>query len=159
MRKPMIFLGGILAGLFFVVLFLVGCSIFSRSPQNLGPLDGKLLPCPESPNCVCSLEEQNDAVHFIEPIVINEDPDEALVRLEQVIRDMPRAKIITLENDYMHVEFTSRVFRFVDDVEFLLDRKASLIHVRSASRAGHSDLGVNRNRVESIRARLTPDAI
>jgi len=70
---------------------------------------------------------------------------------------MKRARVVTEDGCYIHVEFTSFVFRFVDDAEFLLDEAVKTIHVRSASRIGYSDLGVNRKRVEMIRSRF--DAI
>jgi uncharacterized protein (DUF1499 family) len=67
---------------------------------------------------------------------------------------MRRAKVITDTGDYIHAEFTSRLFRFVDDVEFSFDDTNKLINFRSASRKGYSDLGVNRKRMEEIRKRF-----
>jgi uncharacterized protein (DUF1499 family) len=77
-------------------------------------------------------------------------------RLHDIVAALPRAQIIVSETDYLYVEFTSRVFRFVDDVEFLTDPTESVIHVRSASRVGHSDFGANRRRVEQIRTKFAP---
>ncbi len=128
------------------VLFAV-LSLTSRRPSNLGVTSGRLAPCPSSPNCVCS--QEGDPAHHTEPIAYSgEDP---VGRLAGVIAAMPRAKLVTKTDDYLHAEFTSLVFRFVDDVEFQVDRRAKLIHCRSASRAGHSDLGVNRRRIEAVR--------
>jgi uncharacterized protein (DUF1499 family) len=73
-------------------------------------------------------------------------------RLREVIAARPRARIISETDTWLHAEFTSLVFRFVDDVEFLLDRDAGVIHCRSASRSGRSDFGVNRRRIEELRA-------
>jgi uncharacterized protein (DUF1499 family) len=74
--------------------------------------------------------------------------------LKTVIQNLERAKIITETENYLYAEFTSAFWGFVDDVEFLLDESAKVIHVRSASRLGTSDLGANRKRIETIRAKL-----
>jgi uncharacterized protein (DUF1499 family) len=123
-------------------------SLLARRPTDLGVRDGKLAPCPATPSCVCSQSEDD---HAIEPIRFEGDPDEAWQRLHEVLADRPRTRIIREEDDYLHAECTSALFRFTDDVEFLLDREAKLIHFRSASRVGRSDLGVNRKRMEEIR--------
>ncbi len=73
-------------------------------------------------------------------------------KLRQVIAEFPRTKVITATDDYLHVEFASAIFRFTDDVEFYVDERNSVIHVRSASRVGYSDMGANRRRIEEIRA-------
>lgn len=127
-------------------------SLFSRRPANLGVTDGHLAPCPKSPNCVSS--QADDPRHRVEPLSCSGDPDTAFKRLEQVIRRMPRAKIVAADEGYLHAEFTSRLFRYVDDVELLLDPDKRVIHIRSASRAGYSDMGANRQRVEAIRRRF-----
>ena len=72
-------------------------------------------------------------------------------RIKDLVAEMPRSKIVTVEASYLHVEFRSAFFRFVDDVEFLIDTEDQVIHFRSASRVGYSDLGVNRRRMERIR--------
>jgi uncharacterized protein (DUF1499 family) len=71
--------------------------------------------------------------------------------LTVIVQTFPRTSVITVSDSYLHAEFTSLIFRFVDDVEFVIDNDAKVIHVRSASRLGTSDLGVNRKRVEEIR--------
>ena len=111
--------------------------------------DGRLSPCPASPNCVCS--QDHDAVHQIEPLRFVGAPRDAWQRLATVLTQLPRTRIVTNDSTYLHVEFTTPLLRFVDDVEFLLDETAAVIHVRSASRVGHSDLGANRTRIEIIR--------
>jgi uncharacterized protein (DUF1499 family) len=83
---------------------------------------------------------------------MSEDAAGSWKRLQQIIAGLPRTRIISVDERYLHVEMTSAFFRFVDDVEFLLDPEAGVIHVRSASRLGYSDLGVNRKRIEGIRA-------
>jgi uncharacterized protein (DUF1499 family) len=115
----------------------------------LGIADGKLTPCPDSPNCVSSQSE--DPRHYIEPLHFTGPLEVARKKLIQVLHSMGGVKIITETNNYFHVAFTSRLFRFVDDVEFYIVENGSVIHVRSASRVGYSDLGVNRKRIEKIR--------
>jgi uncharacterized protein (DUF1499 family) len=121
-------------------------------PNNLGVNNGKLAPCPNSPNCVSS--QSSDVGHSIAPLTYNSTPEEAIAKLKSVIESLPRTKIITESNDYLYAEFKSALMGFVDDVEFYLDPKANVIQVRSASRLGQSDLGVNRKRIETIRAKL-----
>lgn len=123
-----------------------------KRPSNLGVRDGKLAPCPSTPNCVCSQSE--DAGHKIEPLTYKSTPQVAFSQLKQAIESQPRTKIITQTSNYLYAEFTSAIMKFVDDVEFYLDEDAKVIHVRSASRLGQSDLGVNRKRIETIRAKL-----
>ena len=123
-----------------------------KRPSNLGMRDGKLAPCPSTPNCVCSQSE--DAEHKIEPLTYKSTPEVAFTQLKQAIASQPRTKIITESPNYLYAEFTSAIMKFVDDVEFYLDEDAKVIHVRSASRLGQSDLGVNRKRIETIRAKL-----
>lgn len=132
------------------IVSMVLFSVLSRRPQNLGVGDGRLADCPATPNCVCSQDARPD--HAIEPFAFADSPAAALARLERVLVAQPRTRVVERSDGYLRAEATSLLFRFVDDVEFLLDAEAKRIHVRSASRAGHSDLGVNRRRVEAIRA-------
>jgi len=124
-----------------VTLLLSGCS--SSPPANLGISNNQLAPCPNSPNCVSSFASAPDQA--IRPL--NAD----LQTIEAVVRTLTEANVIESTGNYLHVEFTSAVFRFVDDVEFLWDEKANVTQVRSSSRLGYSDLGVNRARVERLR--------
>jgi uncharacterized protein (DUF1499 family) len=117
-----------------------------------GLREGALPPCPESPNCVSSQAE--DDAQGVEPIAYEGDADGAWERIQRVIREMPRSRIIQRTDMYLHAEFRTAIAGFVDDVELLLDEQAGVIHIRSASRAGYSDLGVNRRRVEAIRSRF-----
>lgn len=110
-----------------------------------------LKPCPSSPNCVSSLAEE-DPTHRVPPLSWAGDLAPAKARLRQAVLAAGNATFVVEEDAYWHLEFRSRIFRFVDDVEFLFMPQARLIHVRSASRLGHSDLGVNRKRIEKIRA-------
>ena len=113
---------------------------------------GRLRPCPDTPNCVSTFAD--DDLHGIEPLGFSGSAADAKARLLSVIHTMPRATVVTDEETYLHVEFRSRLFRFVDDIEFLFDKTAHTIHFRSASRIGRSDLGVNRRRMEEIRERF-----
>lgn len=132
---------------------LLAVVLLSWQRPALGPVDGRLRDCPDSPNCVCSF--QSDPVHGIEPLRVAGDAATAWQRLLEAIEQQPLTRIVTRSDQYLHVEFTTPWLRFVDDVEFLRDDAAGVIHVRSASRVGRSDLGVNRRRVESLRAALT----
>lgn len=123
-----------------------------KRPENLGVRDGKLAPCPNTPNCVSS--QSADAVHKIEPLTYKSTSQEALAKLKQTLQSLPRTKIIAETNNYLYAEFTIPIMGFVDDVEFYLDAEAKVFHVRSASRLGQSDLGVNRKRIETLRAKL-----
>lgn len=140
---------GFLAVIAVPLMGLMLMSLFSRRPTNLGVTNGRLAECPASPNCVCS--HASDAAHRAEPLTFSDSPAEAMARVKAVVTAMPRTRIVTETETYLHVEFTSRIFRFTDDVEFLLDSNAKVIHFRSASRVGYSDLGVNRARMEAIR--------
>ena len=130
----------------FTVLFM-GCA--GSRPALLGITNGKFTPCPDSPNCVCS--QYPDQSHKIEPLTYKGSPEEARTRLLGVIQSMKRAKVVTAGVRYLHIEFTSAVFRFVDDAEFFIDDAQKLIHMRSAARLGYYDFGVNRKRLETIR--------
>jgi uncharacterized protein (DUF1499 family) len=111
-----------------------------------------LAPCPNSPNCVSSQAPESDHEHYIAPFRFSGNPATAWQRLMAAMLAEKRVSIIVEQGNYLHVEMRSLMFRFVDDVEFSLAASAGLIHVRSASRVGYSDFGVNRKRVERIRA-------
>lgn len=138
--------------------FAVGAllTLFDSMPTNLGLTDGKLAPCPDSPNCVSS--QATDSRHAIAPFALDRPLGAAKEELKQAAAKLPRAKLISEQENYLHFEFRSLVFRFVDDVEFHLDAATKTIHVRSASRVGYGDFGVNRRRVETLRAQL-PEAM
>jgi len=131
----------------FGMLFLAQCG--GRVSDTLGVDDGRLAPCPNSLNCVSSQSE--DPAHRVDPLTFTGSASDARKILIEVVDVMKRTRLVTVTDDYIHAEFTSKIFRFVDDVEFLIDEENSLIHIRSASRKGHSDMGVNRKRVEAIR--------
>lgn len=126
-----------------IVTYLSGCS--SPRPENLGVVEGRLAPCPETPNCVSS--RAPDKGHLVAPLTFTGTSHEAVAKLKTIIRPLPRTAIISETDAYLHIEVRSAIFRFVDDVEFLVDDTERKIHVRSASRVGYSDLGVNRGRI------------
>jgi uncharacterized protein (DUF1499 family) len=116
-----------------------------------GLQDGKLVSCPDSPNCVNSDEPGK---HAIAPFKLESAPAQAWQALERLLAETPRVKVVTRTEQYLHAEFTSTVLRFVDDVEFSLRPEPGVIAVRSASRVGYYDFGANRRRVEDLRERL-----
>jgi uncharacterized protein (DUF1499 family) len=132
---------------------VAAASLFAGTrPAGLGLSAGKLAPCPPTPNCVSS--QAADPEHFVEPFRFTGPPGSAMAALRSVLESMERVRIVRADERYLHAEFTSRWLGFVDDVELALDEGAGIIHVRSASRLGRRDFGVNRRRAEAIRARL-----
>ena len=140
-----------------VIAFLVWNNhVFAgASPTNIGVNDGKLAVCPSTPNCVNSQAIASDKEHSIQPIQIGGGTMPRMTDLKLAIQSMPRSTIIKETNNYLYVEFASKLMGFVDDVEFYFDNNGKSIQVRSASRLGESDLGVNRQRIEEIRAKVT----
>jgi len=122
-----------------------------RRPKNLGVIGGRFAPCRRTPNCVSSQADPGDKEHYIAPIPFKGD---AIAAVRRAVESMPRTRIISADSHYLYAEFRSRLLRYVDDVEFHYDGK--VIHVRSASRLGRRDFGVNRARVEELRKRITP---
>jgi uncharacterized protein (DUF1499 family) len=112
----------------------------------------QLSPCPSSPNCVSS--QATDADHFIAPFKITGNVEAAWAALKKALLSQSRTVITNETGDTLHAQATSLVFRFVDDIDAILDANAQLIHIRSASRTGHGDFGVNRKRVEMLRLQL-----
>jgi uncharacterized protein (DUF1499 family) len=129
-----------------------------KRPDNLGARDGRLAPCRRTPNCVSSQADPSDAEHRIAPIPFTGSTVEAMVAAKRAIESMERASIVREEPGgtffYLYAEFRSRLLGFVDDVELLFDEGAGVFHVRSASRLGRRDFGVNRKRVELLRSKL-----
>ena len=133
--------------LLFSLMTVTGCGqTASVNPE----MTGNTLPgCPDRPNCVSS-----QAVHVsrqIAPFTFNADKDRAFTALVNILTSWPRTRIVEKSDHYIHVVCTSRIFQFKDDVQFFFPRQQGIIHVRSASRVGYSDLGVNRKRLEALR--------
>ena len=120
-----------------------------KSKKPIGIVDGKFYPCPDTPNCVSTLA--TDKQHKIDPIKYSGSLSETKEKVIKIIDSLKRSKIITNKENYIHAEFRSATFRFIDDVELLFDDSEKIIHFRSRARLGHSDMGVNRKRMENIR--------
>lgn len=120
-----------------------------KSKKPIGIIDGKFHPCPKSPNCVST--QSTDEKHMMKPIEYNSTDNEAKEKIKNIIKSFKRTKLITETENYLHFEFRTATFKFVDDVEFYVDVKEKLIHFRSAARLGWSDMGVNRKRMGKIR--------
>lgn len=137
--------------LLFLPFFLTGCG--SSPPENLGLRDGRLAPCPDTPNCVSSFAPVSDATHRIEPLRYEGDRERARRILLELLRNREQESVTIVETDedYIRAEFRTPVMRFTDDIEFYLPASGGVIHLRSASRVGRSDLGTNRRRIESLR--------
>jgi len=115
--------------------------VMSSAPPTLAP-------CPGTPNCVST--QTSDPNKQMAPIPFAGDLDTARTRLLALLSREPRVEVVETRVNYVHAVFTTRLLRFKDDVEFAFDAKAGLIHFRSASRVGRSDLGVNRRRMEHL---------
>lgn len=137
-----------------VLLLLVGLGILGHRrlimepATGLGVQGGALSACPASPNCVST--SAADEAHRVEPLVLQGDADAAMSRLREIVEQMPRMRIVDSTASYLHAEATSLIWRYVDDLEIYVDAAGSQIHLRSASRTGYSDLGVNRDRIEAL---------
>ena len=148
-------LAGAVAGLAPHLAVSGGDTVFSgKRPDYLGVKDGQLARCKRTPNCVSSQTDASDAEHYVAPIMFKGGAGEAMAAVRKVVEAVPRATVIRSESGYLYAEFRSRLMGFVDDVEFLSDAMSGLIHVRSASRLGRRDFGVNRERVEALRAAI-----
>ena len=125
-----------------------------KRPEYLGVKDGRLPRCKRTPNCVSSQADPADAAHHVAPIAFKGSAAEAMAAARRAIEALPRTRVIRAEGNYLYAEFRSKLMGFVDDVELLHDERAGVIHVRSASRLGRRDFGVNRERVEALRAAI-----
>ncbi|MBV62845.1 MAG: hypothetical protein CMH65_16295 [Nevskiales bacterium] len=118
-------------------------------PDRLGVHDGRLAACPRAPKCVSS--QSTSRRHAIAPLPIRESVQASMRRITDLLLEWPGAELITEQPGYLHAEFSTRLLGFVDDVEFLPVPGEGVIHLRSCSRLGYSDLGANRSRIEAIR--------
>ena len=124
----------------------------SQPRHTLGVVNGRLANCPDYQNCVST--QASDSRHRLDPIPFTQSAELAQAHVKSIIESMPRSRVVKSESGYLHAEFSSLLLGFVDDVEVMIDASQGLIHFRSASRTGQSDLGVNRKRMESIRQRF-----
>jgi uncharacterized protein (DUF1499 family) len=134
-----------------VGLLVLRLLVMAATPKaiKVRPAAGQLAGCPDSPNCVSSQAERQE--QKVEPLRYSGPAEEAKLRLRVAIDGLPGTKVMQDDRIYLHAQFKTFVFGFIDDVEFLIDDAQKVIHVRSASRIGYSDLGTNRRRVETIR--------
>ncbi len=133
---------------FKTIFYLIAMTISTATPAA----ENRLPSCPNSPNCVSS-QATTDG-HFIAPFKITGTVEAAWAALKKALVSQNRTVITSETEGALHAEATSLVFRFVDDIDVILDKSAGLIHIRSASRTGYGDFGVNRKRVEMLRAQL-----
>jgi uncharacterized protein (DUF1499 family) len=127
-----------------------------KRPTDLGVKNGNLRPPPSSPNAVSS--QATGGYHQIAPLTYKGTREQGMKTLKAIVESTPNTRIIEARPDYLYVEYATTLLGFVDDVEFYLPSGGQIIHVRSASRLGYSDLGVNRKRIEAVRARLEAGA-
>ncbi|WP_137169295.1 DUF1499 domain-containing protein [Marinomonas sp. FW-1] len=141
-----------------VVALVVGFGIYAKIsnklPEGLGVTDGFLKPCPSSPNCVSTQAAEDDKEHYVEPIIYTSDRKSAQLAIESYLLEQGNTRIVTSALGYVHFEVESSLVGYIDDVEVYLPDADSAIHVRSASRVGYSDFGVNRDRVRQIKELL-----
>jgi len=131
-----------------LALFVLGQ--MSRSGEANGLVEAKLTKCPDKPNCICT-EFEADASHYIDPIVFTQgNGAEILSRIKNSVRKMG-GSIQAEADNYLAFTFSSSIFRFVDDLEIRIDTDQNMIHIRSASRVGRSDRGVNKKRIEQLK--------
>jgi uncharacterized protein (DUF1499 family) len=136
--------------LMWLAMGVLGCA--GTPPDGLGVRGAQLAPCPASPNCVCS--DARDAAHAVAPLALAAPAERAFELAIEAVAALPRTTIMSRTQDYVHAECRSALFGFVDDLELHLRPESGQIAIRSASRMGYSDLGVNRRRVERLRAAL-----
>lgn len=145
-----VFKNRLLWGLFSLAL-LMSCE--REIHQNIGMSEKKLKPCPESPNCVVSQYPEDDK-HYLEPWTYTVDQRRIREVLLEELKKTKGVRIESEEETYLHATFKIPVFGFVDDVEFYLPQNEKILHFRSASRMGYSDLGVNKRRMNVLRRKL-----
>jgi uncharacterized protein (DUF1499 family) len=139
-----------------LAVFLFGCSN-SRQTDRLGLQNGQLRSCPSSPNCVSSRTDDND--HYVPALHLQVAPEYGWEQVKSTITALPRTRIITATSEYIHAECRSAVFGFIDDLELQLLREQAQIEIRSFSRLGYYDFGVNRKRVEQLQEVLQKNGV
>lgn len=160
MRRVLTIALAVLLALPVAVLVAAQLGAFSgRAPADLGVRDGRLKPPSATPNSVHSQaglwpDHPQRAYAQIDPLPLRGDGPATLARLRTVVAGMPGASVATARSDYLHASFRTRWMGFVDDAEFWFDPAAGVVQLRSASRLGRRDFGVNRARIEAIRAAL-----
>lgn len=133
--------------------------LMGKTPQNIGVINGQLMPPSNTPNSVSSQaklypDHPQREYAQISPLEFSGDADQAMKKLSSILMGLERTVVVKSDPEYIYVQSTTKILKFTDDVEFLLDRTNMVIHVRSASRIGRKDLGVNRARIEMIREKF-----
>ena len=142
------------------VVIMMSITLFScagQTPKDIGVFNNKFSPCPESPNCVSS--DANDKDHFIQVFKLNQSLENNWKNIFDMVSSLSRTKIISFNEQYIHAECSSAIFGFVDDLQLHLRKKDEIVAVKSASRLGYSDFGVNRRRVTDLRELLLENSI
>ena len=127
---------------------------FGGRPSTLGVKDGKLSAPRPTPNSVVSEGVESTDAAYVPPIAFTGDPRVALAKLGAVLQALDRVTLIKVDETYLYAEFRSKTLGYVDDFEARVDAATNVIHVRSASRLGRRDMGVNRARVEMLRTKF-----
>ena len=138
-----------------VVCLICVVPIFSctgKRPSSLGVSDAGLAPCPSSRNCVSS--DAPDGPHRVQAFALSASPDYSWQVIREEVASLPRTTVVKATANYLHAQCASALFGFVDDLELHLRESDNIVAIRSASRVGYSDLGVNRRRVEGLREAL-----
>ncbi len=128
------------------VAFIMGMRVIAQRaprPDRMGVANSQLIPCPDTANCVSSFEG-------LDPLTYTGNRNSAITALVTVLQSWPRAEVVQVTETYIHVEFRSRVFSFIDDGEFYFPSKEGVIHFRSSARTGSSDFGINEQRIQEI---------
>ncbi len=133
-----------------LIAILWGCS--GSPTEHHNNESAGFLDCPDKPNCVSS--SAINPTHRVEPLKLKKDLKTGWDIVQKIVGSLPRTKIVSADNSDIHAECKSLIFGFVDDLSLHLTASNGIIHIRSASRTGYSDFGVNRRRVESIRKKL-----
>jgi uncharacterized protein (DUF1499 family) len=131
----------------------------STAPTDLGVRDGKLKPPSNTDNSVTSQaalypDHPQRQYATIAPLAPRGDGPTTIAKIKRVVEGMDGAKVVKSDADYLYAQYTTKLMKFVDDVEFWYDPAAGVVQVRSASRVGKGDMGVNRKRIEAVRAAL-----
>lgn len=132
----------------FVMLVAYGAFKNMRVPEGLGVSDGRLAPVPSSPNAVSS--QTDEVKKKVAPLAFKLSLAESVAAIDKALKEYGNIKIIKRDAHYIHAVATTGIMRFNDDLEFYFDEASQMIHFRSASRLGYSDMGLNRKRYERI---------
>jgi uncharacterized protein (DUF1499 family) len=125
-----------------------------KEERKVGLVEGKFHPCPEKQVCVSTQSPKSDEKHYMDPITYSNSKEEAKNKIKKVINSFKRTEIKEESENYIHSTFTTFLFRFTDDVEFLIDDKEKVIHFRSQSRIGGYDWGKNRSRMKKFKKKF-----